>query len=304
MPTWLIGLFQTLVPALLLAMLALSRQPSRVRWALTALAFGLTLAFLWATSRWELISVYLRPALPPLFIVASLVGYRRITPPSTLAGRGQAAWAVGVNVLLIVAMAGLCWRTFRGFGLPPGSVDLASPLRGVEYLVLHGGASPFINAHAKVRPQNHALDLLGLNRWGARADPLAGQGDLEGYALFGAPVYSPCDGRITAAEGGLEDLIPPATDPKHPAGNHVLIECQGIEVLLAHLRAGSLRVQVGDPVTTETLLGAVGNTGNTSEPHLHIHGERGGTPGVILDGVAVPITLDGRWLIRGDRGGT
>ena len=59
-------------------------------------------------------------------------------------------------------------------------------------------------------------------------------------------------------------------------------------------------MQVGDSVTTKTTLGKVGNTGNTSEPHLHIHAERGGEPGVILDGVAVPFTIAGQFLTRGD----
>jgi murein DD-endopeptidase MepM/ murein hydrolase activator NlpD len=80
----------------------------------------------------------------------------------------------------------------------------------------------------------------------------------------------------------------------------VLVECEGVEVVLAHIKQGSLRVEVGDSVTVETVLGQVGNTGNTSEPHLHIHAEQGGEPGVILDGKAVPITIDGRFLVRGD----
>jgi murein DD-endopeptidase MepM/ murein hydrolase activator NlpD len=52
-------------------------------------------------------------------------------------------------------------------------------------------------------------------------------------------------------------------------------------------------------VTTQTRLGEVGNSGNTSEPHLHIHAVRGGDPGDLMDGEAVPFTLDGRHLVRG-----
>jgi murein DD-endopeptidase MepM/ murein hydrolase activator NlpD len=70
-------------------------------------------------------------------------------------------------------------------------------------------------------------------------------------------------------------------------------------VLLAHLQKDSVNVSAGDTVTTATLLGKVGNTGNTSEPHLHLHAERDGEPGEILDGTAVPITIDGRFLVRG-----
>ncbi|MBT8299443.1 MAG: M23 family metallopeptidase, partial [Maribacter sp.] len=62
----------------------------------------------------------------------------------------------------------------------------------------------------------------------------------------------------------------------------------------------SVLVKEGDSVTTNTEIGQVGNTGNTSEPHLHIHVERGGSPKTILNGKAVPFTIDDRFLIRGD----
>ncbi|MND00911.1 Peptidase family M23 [compost metagenome] len=69
--------------------------------------------------------------------------------------------------------------------------------------------------------------------------------------------------------------------------------------MLAHLREGSVSVSEGQLVSTQTRLGEVGNSGNTSEPHLHIHAKRGAR-GDILDGEAVPFTIDGRYLVRGD----
>ncbi|MEZ7171746.1 M23 family metallopeptidase [Sporosarcina sp. OR05] len=59
---------------------------------------------------------------------------------------------------------------------------------------------------------------------------------------------------------------------------------------MAHMKEGSVAVAKGDTVTTGQLLGKVGNSGNTSEPHLHIHAE--------LDGKGVPLTFDGRFLVR------
>ncbi len=53
-------------------------------------------------------------------------------------------------------------------------------------------------------------------------------------------------------------------------------------------------------MTTNTLLGQVGNTGNTSEPHLHLHVEKGGETNTILNGVAVPFTINEQYLVRGD----
>lgn len=297
---WIIGLFQVLVPLLLIGVLAIHRKPNRLMWMLNTVAFGMVIGFMWVSARWDISSIYLRTLFPILFLVAGMISYRRIRAPKSRLSKMQTLMGIVANGLLIVLMAGFNWFSFQGYSVPDGTVDLSSPLRGARYVVLHGGASPFTNGHFRVRPQNYALDILGLNVLGMRADIFGDRSDLESYSIFGAELYSPCTGSIAVAMDDYEDLIPPATDPEHPAGNHVLVECEGVEVLLAHMKQGSLRVEVGDSVTVETVLGQVGNTGNSSEPHLHIHAEQGGEPGVILDGKAVPITIDGRFLVRGD----
>lgn len=297
---WIIGLFQVLVPLLLIGVLAIHRKPNRLMWMLNTVAFGMVISFMWVSTRWDISSIYLRTLFPILFLVAGIISYRRIRAPKSPLSKMQTLIGIVANGLLIVLMAGFNWFSFQGYSVPDGTVDLSSPLRGARYVVLHGGASPFTNGHFRVRPQNYALDILGLNVLGMRADMFGDRSDLESYSIFGAELYSPCTGSIAVAMDDYEDLIPPATDAEHPAGNHVLVECEGVEVVLAHMKQGSVRVEVGDSVTVGTVLGQVGNTGNTSEPHLHIHAEQGGEPGVILDGKAVPITIDGRFLVRGD----
>ena len=117
----------------------------------------------------------------------------------------------------------------------------------------------------------------------------------------GAPARLGCRYyRVLVTVDGLEDLAPGSTDSQNLAGNHILIACEGVEVLLAHMKQGSVRVSAGQYVDVKTLLGEVGNSGNTSEPHLHIHAEQGGEAGVSLNGEAVPITIEGRFLVRGD----
>jgi hypothetical protein len=266
------------------------------RWLVTVVAFGMVISFLLVSARWDVSSLYLRATIPVLFVAASIVGYRRIRATAT-AGKLQAAIGWTISLGLIVLMSGFLWFSLRGYRTPDGAVDLASPLRGT-HIVLHGGVSPFTNAHFRVRPQSFALDIVGVNALGARASLFGSGRDLESYVIFGAPVFSPCDGEISVAVDDLPDQTPPAMDTENLAGNHVLIECGGTEVLLAHMRQHSVRVAVGEVVAVGDPLGEVGNSGNTSEPHLHIHAERGGEPGVILDGESVPITIDGRFLVR------
>lgn len=56
------------------------------------------------------------------------------------------------------------------------------------------------------------------------------------------------------------------------------------------MQKGSIVVKEGDEIKTGQALGKVGNSGNTSEPHLHIHAEK--------DGLGVPITFNNRFLVR------
>jgi len=288
---------QISVPLLLIAVVMLYRQPSRLRWLGNVVSYGMVISYLMLSSRWDVTSLYLRWIFSILFVLACIVGYRRIRQPEQTPGKLQAAAAWGINLALIVMMSGFLWFSIRGLQTPEGAVDLPSPLRG-KHVVLNGGVSPFTNAHYRVRPQNYALDILGVNAFGARASLFGSSKDLESYVIYEEPVLSPCDGTISVAVDDFPDLTPPERDTQNPAGNHVLIECGEIEVLLAHLKRHSIQVTTGEAVAVGDTLAAVGNSGNTTEPHLHIHAERGGDPGVILDGEAVPITIEGRFLVR------
>ena len=67
------------------------------------------------------------------------------------------------------------------------------------------------------------------------------------------------------------------------------------------MRWGSVKVHPGDYVTTDTLLGEVGNSGNSNEPHLHVHAQRPGRPWDPFAGDPLPFTFGGRYLVRNDR---
>ncbi len=294
-----VGLFMVVVPLFLMGMLAFSRQPSKLLWGVNMLSYGLAIGFLGISGRWDVVGVWLRPLFILLFILATISGYRRIQPPEKPLSKWQTYLNVGIGLFIIVMMAGLSWQTLVGYAAPEEAIALESPLRDGRFFIVQGGSSPFINGHFHVSPQNFALDVVALNGLGIRADLFGDSEDLEIYEIFGETLYSPCEGVVIMAVDEHPDLTPPNTDVENLAGNHVVIECHKVEVVLAHMKAGSVRVAEGDEVTTETVLGQVGNSGNTSEPHLHIHLERGGVAGEILDGEGVAMQLNGRFLKRG-----
>ena len=145
-----------------------------------------------------------------------------------------------------------------------------------------------------------AVDLVALNDFGARATGLT-PADPTRYVIFGMPVRSPCTGTVVLAVDGLPDMSPPELDRQHLAGNHVVLACGEVHIALAHFRRGSVRVRASETVQRGELLGDVGNSGGSNEPHLHIHAQRPGPPGAPLGGDPLPMTFEGRFLVRGDR---
>ena len=96
------------------------------------------------------------------------------------------------------------------------------------------------------------------------------------------------------------DMHPPRVDREHKAGNHVLLRCSDADVLLGHFRPSSVRVALDAHVRAGDHIALVGNSGNTGEPHLHIHAQHQGPPGAPWSGDPLPIRFGGRFLVRGE----
>ncbi|MDB5098205.1 MAG: Peptidase [Cyanobacteria bacterium RYN_339] len=173
--------------------------------------------------------------------------------------------------------------------------SLRLPFTG-RWTVFWGGRTVEENYHAAYRDQRYALDLEIMQDGATHA----GDGKRnEQYYCFHQPIVAPAAAQVVEALDGLPDNPPGVMDPKNAAGNHVLLDFgNGEYALLAHLSKGSVRVKAGQAVQAGDRLGLCGNSGNTSEPHLHFHVQDGpklfagdGRPAQFLgykrDGVAV-----------------
>ncbi|MFI5819570.1 M23 family metallopeptidase [Streptomyces rishiriensis] len=199
--------------------------------------------------------------------VAALASACRL--PGLPTGHGILRLVGGVALL-----AGAVWLVAaaqRHRWKAPLSQPLLFPLEGTWYVVQGGGR--MLNHHARVPEQRGALDLVALGSRGTRIRP---GGGLTAYAAYGRPVHSPCDGRVVSAADTVQDQQPGEIRYQPTYGNHVFLDTGREIVKLAHLRPGSVTVAKGDIVRAGQLLDEVGNTGNTTEPHLHIHAERDG----------------------------
>jgi hypothetical protein len=142
-----------------------------------------------------------------------------------------------------------------------------------EWFVFWGGRTIEENYHVIAVDQRFAYDLVVV-RDGASHRPDAK--DNSGYYCWDSPIYAPGDGVVTESVDGIEDNVPGVMNPAAAAGNHIVIDHgNGEYSLLAHFRRGTITVHVGDHVKGGALLGHSGNSGNSSEPHLHYHLQNG-----------------------------
>src|SRR5690606_25137347 len=138
-----------------------------------------------------------------------------------------------------------------------------------QWYVFWGGHDIEQNYHAASPGQRFAYDLV------KRVDGSSHRGDcsaLEDYYCWNEKILAPAGGTVLEAVDGLPDQAIGSRDAEHIAGNHVMLDLgNGEYALLAHLRQGSVAVKAGQQVAAGDELGRCGNSGNTSEPHLHFH---------------------------------
>lgn len=168
-------------------------------------------------------------------------------------------------------------------------VDLDYPFTG-RWLAQNSPADR-VPSHGTVRfGSSHAIDFVPVDELGRSARlsvaSLLRPTPAVRFAGLGRPILVPISGVIVSAHDGEPDhdayrgipsLWYALTQPRRMAsgwrglaGNHVLIEADAGVIALAHLRQGSLRVRTGDRVRMGDVLAACGNSGNSTEPHLHL----------------------------------
>ncbi|HEU5246089.1 MAG TPA: M23 family metallopeptidase [Candidatus Udaeobacter sp.] len=164
------------------------------------------------------------------------------------------------------------------------------PLRGVWYV---GYAASFHTGHRWAIPEEFALDIAKIGESG-----LSHKGDgtrFGDYYAYSADVLAAADGRVISAANDQPENPSAMRRPNETqeayferlqkeqgerlakgltaiTGNYVMIDHGKNEYsLYAHLQPGSVRVHVGDEVKAGDMIGKLGSSGNSTEPHLHFH---------------------------------
>jgi hypothetical protein len=161
------------------------------------------------------------------------------------------------------------------------AVVISPPLGGEGWLA-SGGYSGDVGHRRALMPignelklaQRYAIDWIKVND-----KNLLLVGDLtkcENYFCYGEPIHAVADGTILGTMDRFGDQVPGKAEgddvTSYPGGNIVVIDIgQGNYAFYAHMKPGSIKVKAGDKVSKGQIIGEVGNSGNTSSPHLHMH---------------------------------
>lgn len=179
---------------------------------------------------------------------------------------------LGMNIVLNNSneIAGLFFKPYtEAKAIERNTTAMFLPFKGV-WTVFWGGDTKEQNYHVESVAQKNAFDIMIYDEKGSTHK---GNGLVnEDYYAFGKELLAPCDAEVVLVVDGVKDNVPGTLNPIYIPGNTVVIKTpNGEYVFFAHFKQHSIVVKQGQLVKTGELLGRCGNSGNSSEPHLHFH---------------------------------
>jgi murein DD-endopeptidase MepM/ murein hydrolase activator NlpD len=184
----------------------------------------------------------------------------------------RALFAVNISVDNNSKINGFFVKPFKESDLPKierNKTKLQLPFKG-EWTVVWGGDTKELNYHVVSEAQKNAFDIVIKDEKG-RSYKTDGKSNEDFYA-FGKELIAPCEGEVVLVVDGIKDNKPGTLNPIYIPRNTVIIKTVNNEYLFfAHFKQHSIKVKQGQKVMQGQVLGLCGNSGNSSEPHLHFH---------------------------------
>lgn len=189
------------------------------------------------------------------------------------------------------------------------TIDLTYPFTG-RWRVQNSPANRIPSHGTPLFATSYAIDFVPVDDTGRTApitfSSLIRPEQPERFPGFGLPILAPVAGIVVAthdteidhpAHRGIPSISYAVTQRRRAAagwvalaGNHVFIEHADGVIALCHLQQNSLKVSPGQQVIAGDMLGRCGNSGNSTEPHVHIQAMDNSD---IRHANAVPLTFDG-----------
>jgi len=183
----------------------------------------------------------------------------------------RALFAVNISVDNNSKINGFLVKPLKENNLPKTDRNITKlilPFKN-EWTVIWGGDTKELNYHIENEAQKNAFDFVITNN--GKSYKSDGKTNDDYYA-FGKELIAPCDGEIVLVVDGVKDNVPGVLNPVYIPGNTIIIKTENDEYLFfAHFKQHTIKVEQGQKIKQGQLLGLCGNSGNSSEPHLHFH---------------------------------
>jgi len=167
---------------------------------------------------------------------------------------------------------GMQFIPFKEDNLPKMERNISKlilPFKG-EWTVFWGGDTKELNYHVEYEAQKGAFDIVITDENG-KSHNNNGERN-EDYYAFEKELIAPCEAEVVLVVDGIKDNKPGEFNPIYIPGNTVILKTiNGEYLFFAHFKQNSIVVKQGQKVKKGELLGLCGNSGNSSEPHLHFH---------------------------------
>jgi hypothetical protein len=184
----------------------------------------------------------------------------------------RAILSVNISVDNNAKINGLFVKPFKANSVPKierNQTKLILPFTDI-WTVFWGGDTKELNHHVTNEAQKNAFDFLILDKSG-KSYKTDGRTN-EDYYAFGKEVIAPCDGEIALVIDGVKDNIFGEMNLFDVGGNTIVLKTSNNEYLFfGHFKHQSIKVKEGQKVLQGQLLGLCGNTGHSTEPHIHFH---------------------------------
>ncbi|MEP7198122.1 MAG: peptidoglycan DD-metalloendopeptidase family protein [Saprospiraceae bacterium] len=184
----------------------------------------------------------------------------------------KALFTVNISLNNNSKINGLFVKPYADDNLPKierNETKLQLPFKG-EWTVFWGGDTKELNYHFESQAQKNAFDIMITDSKGS-THITDGQAN-EDYYAFGKEIIAPCNGKIVLVVDGVKDNKIGEMNSFNIGGNMVILKTSKNEYLVfCHFKHQSIKVKEGEIIKTGQLLGLCGNSGHSSEPHLHFH---------------------------------
>lgn len=216
-------------------------------------------AYIWC------LAVFILAPLASLLVVVQLINIvYRVVKKRSVGWNLMFILITAIYILPLTVMFGISPIVYPDLASENEIINAQSPIYQGIYL---GGES--YKTHAYWPSERYAYDVV--------KEPYdINSTNLEDYGIYGEQVTSPVYGTVIGVHNSEPDIPPNSTEFTSSLGNYVFIrvEDKGTYVILAHLKENSINVSVGEYIRMGQNIGLVGNSGTSSEPHLHMQHQR------------------------------